>query len=73
MALFSIQLFRLVVVALQTPTAYEVYLLVGPIHEMLNVIIRSVITTIVILLIMWIWLGHNTYSHSGSGLNEIVF
>lgn len=73
MVLFSIQLVRLVVYAIQTPTAYEAYLLVVPIHEMLNVIIGSVITTILILLITWIWLGHNTYTHSGAGLNGIVF
>ena len=71
MALFSIQLVRLVLYAIQTPTGYDAYLLVVPIHEMLNVIIRSVITTIVILLI--IWLGDNTYTHSGAGINGIVF
>ena len=73
MALFSIQLVRLVVYSMQTPPAYAAYLLVVPIHEMLNVIIRSVITTILILLIMWIWLGYNTYTHSGAGLNGVVF
>ena len=43
MALFSIQLVRLVVVALQTPNAYVAYLLVAPTHEILNVIIRSLL------------------------------
>ena len=69
MSLFSIQLVRLVY-AIQTPATFEAYLLVVPVHEMLNVIIRSVITAILILLTIWLWLGHNT--HSGAGLNGIV-
>ena len=51
MILFSIQLVRLVVFSIQTP-AYNGFLLVAPIHVMLNVSIRSVITTILISLIM---------------------
>ena len=73
LALFSIQLVRLVVYSIQTPTAFNAYLLVLHVHQVLNVIIRSVITTILILLNLRIWLGHNTYTHSGSGLNENVF
>jgi hypothetical protein len=43
MALFSIQLVRLVAYILQTTPGYDAYLLIAPIHEMFNVIIRSVI------------------------------
>ena len=43
MALFSIQFARLVVTILTTDTAFAAYYIIVGIHEMLNVIIRSVI------------------------------
>ena len=43
MALFSIQLARLVVIIVTTDAANDVYFLITGIHEMLNVIVRSVI------------------------------
>ena len=46
MALFSIQLVRLVVSIVATGPAYNAESLMIPIHEMLNVIIRSVIVTL---------------------------
>jgi hypothetical protein len=48
MALFAIQLARLVVAAagLETDTNYDIYLLMVGIHEMLNVVITSVIITL---------------------------
>ena len=46
MALFSIQLARLVVTIVTTDAAYVAYELIFGIHEMLNVIIRSVIATL---------------------------
>ena len=47
MALFSIQLARLVVTVVPTTdAAYDAYQLISSIHEMLNVIIRSVIATL---------------------------
>ena len=51
MVLFSIQLVRLVVFSLQTVPAFGAFQLVVPLHVMLNVIMKSVITTILILLI----------------------
>ena|SRR5271156_392567 len=46
MALFSIQLARLVVTIVPTEAAYAAYGLIGSIHEMLNVIIRSATATL---------------------------
>ena len=46
MALFSIQLVRLVVSIVTTDAAYDAFNLIVGIHEMLNVIIRSVIVTL---------------------------
>ena len=47
MALFSIQLARLVVTIIgNTDAAYDAYSLITPIHEMLNVIIILVTTTL---------------------------
>ena len=45
-ALFSIQLARLVVIMVGTNAALKAEGLIGPIHEMLNVVIRSVIVTL---------------------------
>ena len=45
-ALFSIQLARLVATIVSTDPAYAAYYLIATIHEMLNVIIRSVIATL---------------------------
>ena len=70
--LFSIQLIRLVMYSVQTLASTGFHLII-PFHVILNVIIRSVISTILILLIMRIWPGHNTYTHYGAGLNEYVF
>ena len=46
MALFSIQLARLVVTIMTTNAANDAYYLIAGIHEMLNVIIISVIATL---------------------------
>ena len=46
MALFSIQLARLVVTIVRMDAAYDAFYLIASIHEMLNVIIRSVIATL---------------------------
>ena len=46
MALFSIQLARLVVTIVDNDAAYDANFLIGSIHEMLNVIIILVIATL---------------------------
>ena len=46
MALFSIQLARLVLTIVSTGTVTDTYYLIAGIHEILNVIIRSVIDTL---------------------------
>ena len=46
MALFSIQLARLVVTIVNTDAAHDAFYLIGSIHEMLNVIIILVIATL---------------------------
>ena len=71
MALFSIQLVRLVVSIVTTDSAYNAYNLILGIHEMLNVIIRSVI--VAVLLLKRIRLGFYTYNDPGAGINGIVF
>ena len=45
MALFSIQLARLVVIMVGTNAAMKAQMLIIPIHQMLNVVIRSIIVT----------------------------
>ena len=72
MALFSIQLARLVVTIVTTDAAKDAYFLVSGIHEMLNVIIM-INHCYVILLITWACLGYYTYHHLGASVNEIVF
>ena len=73
MTLFAIQLARLVIAATGQKTYAEgdIYSLIIGIHEMLNVIISSVIVYFYILLTMW-RLGYNTYHHPGAGVNGIV-
>jgi hypothetical protein len=74
MTLFAIQLLRLVIGAtgLVTNAEEDIYDLILGIHEMLNVVISSVIVTFIFLLIMW-RLGYNTYHHPGAGVNGTVF
>jgi hypothetical protein len=70
MALFSIQLARLVVtIMIAKESAAVAFNFIVGIHEMLNVIIRLII----ILLITSARLGNNTYNHAGVGFNGIVF
>ena len=71
MALFSIQLARLVVSIMTTDASNDAYVLISSIHQILNVIIRSLITT-VILLITWASLGNYTYHYIGAGVNGTV-
>ena len=72
MALFSIQLTRLVVTIVSTDASYNAFGLVASTHEMLNVIIRSVIATL-FLLITWAFLGYYSYHYLGASVNGIVF
>ena len=53
MVLFSVQLARLVVTILTTDAATDAFTLIGYIHQMVNVIIRLVISTSLSLLIIW--------------------
>ena len=71
MALFSIQLARLVVTIVTTDAANDAYYLIACIHEILNVIIRSVM--VYISLITRASLGYYTYHHLGAGVNGIIF
>ena len=71
MALFLIQLARLVVLIVTTDVAADAYALIANIQVMLNVIIRSI--CYVILLITWACLGYYTYHYLDAGVNGIVF
>jgi hypothetical protein len=75
MALFIIQLARLATVIsvgdLSTVAEVAAFDFIAGIHEMLTVIILSLL--FYILLITWTWLGYNTYHHRGTGINGIVF
>lgn len=53
MVLFSVQLARLVVTILTTDAATDAFTLIGYIHQMVNVIIRLIISTSLSLLIIW--------------------
>ena len=72
MALFAIQLARLAITAtgLQTNVENDVFALIAGTHPMLNVNIL-IIPWLYILLITWTWIGHNTYPHPCTGVNEI--
>ena len=78
MALFSIQLTRLVVAIVFSITmttdeaAYDAYYLIGGIHEMLNVIMTTN-HCYAILLIKWACLGYYAYHYIGASVNGIVF
>ena len=72
MALFSIQLARLVASIMTTDAAVDAYVLLSGIHEMLNVIM-TINRCYVISLIKWACLGYCTYHYLGAGVNEIVF
>ena len=72
MALFSIQLARLVASIMTTDAAVDAYVLISGIHEMLNVIM-IINRCYVISLIKWACLGYCTYHYLGAGVNEIVF
>ena len=71
-ALFSIQLARLVLTIVSTDAATDAILLIMGIHQMLNVTIL-LLPFIPFLLITWTWLGYNTYHHHGAGVNGTVF
>jgi hypothetical protein len=73
MALFAIQLACLVIAATEERTNAEcnIYLLIGCIHKMLNVVISSVTATLYITK-MW-RLRYNTYHHPGAGVNGTIF
>ena len=76
MALFAIQLLRLVLQSLpdtvQTSSTYIAVKIVVGVHEMVNVIIRSVHLYIFCFLITFTWLGYRTNNNFGASLSEIV-
>ena len=79
MALFAIQLVRILLTGLSLVAETSMINLiialnvVVAVHEMLNVIIRSVHFYLFFLLITFTtWLGHCTNNNFGAGLNEIV-
>ena len=72
MILFSIQLARFVVTVVQTDDADYAYQIIVCVHEILTVIIRSVMSTPYFLLISCWLQGHNTYNHPCAGVNGIV-
>jgi hypothetical protein len=85
MTLFAVQLVRVVLISLAEqqlelgtevsgPTAGPLaglYLVIG-IHEMLNVIIRSLHSTTFVLLMTFTWLGHRANNYFGADPNEVV-
>ena len=78
MALFAIQLVRVVLFILEESemlsynSQNSIYLVIG-IHQMLNVIMRSVhFYLFFFLLITFTWLGHRTNNNLCAGFNEIV-
>ena len=76
--LFSVQLARLLVLLpnVASIASIDAFQLIFPLHEMLNVIIRSVIFSLVIILLMTLvgpCIGYYTYNHLGTGINGIVF
>jgi hypothetical protein len=71
MTLFAIQLARIVITIIGAEE--NALALVAGIHEMLNVIISSVIATLYFTDNVWIWLGYDTYHHPGTGVIGIVF
>ena len=73
MALFSIQLARLVVTIMNRDAgAADVYNLISGIHAPLNVIM-TINHCYVILLINEFFLGYYTYNYLGAGINGTVF
>jgi hypothetical protein len=72
MALFAIQLARLVLVSLGLSTTAKIDIdeFIITIHEMLNVRISLLLY---IFLMTWTQLGNNTYHHPGAGVNGIIF
>ena len=72
MALFVIQLVRLVIAATEQGTDAEedIYTLIVGIHEMLNVVNHSLLLYILLTMSR---LGYNTYHHPGTGVNGIIF
>ena len=76
MALFAIQLVRIVLLCLPLPVAVEPFYnpvlnIVISINQMLNVIIIFC-SFLFLLLITFTWLGHHTNDNFGSGSNEVV-
>ena len=82
MALFATHLVRIVFTLLlatehysilDTGFTYEVaFPFIVSFHQMLNVIISSVLFYSFVLLMTFTWLGHRTNNNSGAGLNGIV-
>ena len=80
MALFAIQLVRVVLAFISMPVVHwqEPFLgatidIVIAINQMLNVIIINLfIYTLFFLLIILTWLGHRTNDNFGAGSNEVV-
>ena len=76
MALFAIQLVRIVLLCLPLPVAVEPFYnpvlnIVISINQMLNVIIIFC-SFLFVLLITFTWLGHHTNDNFGAGSNEVV-
>ena len=72
MALFAIQLIRLVLYAVTSVDQKYLNFVIG-VNQMFNVIIRSFhFYFFFTLLITFTWLGHHTNNNFGAGLNEIV-
>jgi hypothetical protein len=79
MALFAVQLVRVVVTSLMDQQRksgvngpWAALQLVIGMHEMLNVIIRSVHSTTFVLLMTFTWLGHRADNNFGADPNELV-
>ena len=77
MALFAIQLVRVVIYTLpvqaaQVPTFEVVIDFVLAINQMLNVIIIIIKSIHLYMLMTFTWIGHRTNDYLGTGFNEIV-
>ena len=72
MALYAIQLIRLVLSSLPVESAPNILNFVVVINQMINVITDLFISTCFVLLITFTWLRYRTNINLGAGLNEIV-
>ena len=76
MILFLVQFARVVSTALKTngPASHlNAFNFIVSFHVMLNVTKTTSSSLLTLLLIAWIWLGHNTYHHSDAGIDGIIF